>query len=201
METSSPPTKATGPWKSIAVTSFYIVCFYSGLAFVLAATLVGAYFYRQESRPTLPAPWNTSALVATASPTYASNDGKSLELSYTVKNNTVLNYSQDDEAAKKLRLMIKNQDGELSPPFENKELKLLSTPIFIPAGQTGALSLSIEDSDLPTPKDREVKADYDERVRTYLETEYTRFTGFALYDDVNRYQINLPKWAEEKPAN
>src|SRR3990170_2069220 len=201
METSSPPTKATGGWKRTAIVSFYIVSFYSGLAFVLAAILVGAYFYRQESRPTLPEPWNTSAFVAAAPPTYVSNNGKSLELSYSVKNNTVLDYSQDDESAKKLRLMIKDQDRELSPPFENKGLKLLYTPIFIPAGQTGALSLSIEDSDLPTPKDREVKADYDERVRTYLETEYTRFTGFALYDDVNRYQINLPKWAEEKPAN
>lgn len=148
---------------------------------------------------TPPKVWNTSALVVTGPPSFdVSKDGKSLEWDYSIKNNTNVDYNLDDETAKKLRVMTKLRDGRLAPL--NNWVTFLYTPIFIPAGQIVGLYPSAKLLNIPMPKDGEVKANYDERVRTYLETEFPRVSGFVLYDEENRYQINLP-WAEKKPAN
>jgi hypothetical protein len=187
MGTPSLSPKATTPLKRVAFISFF-----SGLGIALAATLVLISFVWYKSQPTPPKPWNASALTITGPPSLnVSKDGKSIELGYSVKNNTRVDFNLDTDAASKLRLLCESRAGALSPPFENNGLKLVYTPIFIPAGQTGALSLSIELSDIPTPKDREVKADYDERLRKYLESTED-VAGLAVYDQVNRYQINLP---------
>ncbi len=144
-------------------------------------------------------PWNTSALVVTGPPSFdVSKDGKSLEWDYWVKNNTNVDYNLDDYTANKLRVMTKFRDGSLAPL--NNWVTFLDTPIFMPAGEIVGLNLSVKLPNVPTPKGGEVKAKYDERVRTYLETEVPRVSGFVLYDEVNRYQIDLP-WAEERAGN
>lgn len=197
MEMPSLPTREASPWKRIAIISFF-----SGFGVALAAALVLTSSIWYKSRPTPPKPWNTSALVVTGPPSFSvSKDGKLLELEYSVKNSTNVDFKVDDNAAKQLRIMLKLHEGELSPPIENKGIQILYTPIFIPAGQKGTLGISVEDSTLPTQTKNEAAADYHERLRTYLETSYPRVAGIVLYDEINHYQLNLPKWADKKPAN
>ena len=84
-------------------------------------------------------PWNASALVITGPPSFdVSNDGKSLEWDYRVKNNTKVDYNLDDETVKKLRVMTKFRDGSLAPL--NNWVTFLYTPIFMPAGQIVGLT-------------------------------------------------------------
>jgi hypothetical protein len=195
METSSPPAGATSPWKRIAIVSFF-----AGLGITLAAALALGSFIWYQARPAPPKPWNTSALVATKPPSFVvSDDGKSLQLGYSVRNNTDVDYSLDDVTAKKLRVMAKFQNGELSTT--NNVVKYSDTPIFMPARQTASLNLSVDLPNLPMRKGAETPDDYHERLRTHLKTEYSEFAGIVLYDEANRYQINLPKWADKKPAN
>jgi hypothetical protein len=195
MATPSLPIKNTNAWKRVALISFF-----SGLGIAMAAAIVLASFIWYKARPTPPKPWNTSALVVTEPPSFdVSKDGKSLELGYAVKNNMPTDYSLDDATVKTLRVMTRFRDGRLGPL--NNFLKFSDTPIFMPAGQTVTVDVSIDLPDLPTRKGAEKSDDYHERLRTYLETEYPGVSAIVLYEEVNRYQINLPKWADKKSTN
>jgi hypothetical protein len=192
MGTSSPPIGTISTWKRIAIISFF-----SGFGVALAAALILGGFIWYTSRPTPPKSWNTSALVASGPPKCdAIEDGKRLELRYSVKNSTAIDYSLDAEAANKLRVMAKYVDGHLSQPVENANQ--VDAPVFIPAGQLGALTLAVRLSlsDLPTRGKAESEDDYRERLLAHLESTRPDIAGFALYDETNRYQIDLPKWAE-----
>jgi hypothetical protein len=181
-------------WKKLAIVSLF-----GGFGFVVGFAATAGVFLWYKSRP--PKPWNTSALVTTEARGFSiSADGKSLELKYTVTNNTDRDYSLNDEEAKRLRIVMKFGDGTLSPSLENKRLSLTNKSLFIPAKQEVALSLSVNlFSDLLTQNKIEAHTDYHERLVKYLETAYADVSGFVLYDEATRYQINLPKWSE-KPA-
>jgi hypothetical protein len=184
-------------WKVIVLRSFGF-----GAGFALTLSLVVCLWVWQKNRPRPPKPWNTTALVALEPPGFSMNsDGKTLELVYSVKNNTNVDYKLDDESAKQLRKMIRLNNGELSPPFENKGLEFEYAPIFIPAGQRGTVGVSLEFSALPHQRKGEADADFHERVRMYLEMTYPNYSGLVFYDEVNRYQINFPKWADKKPTS
>jgi len=198
METSSLPTKQVSSWKRVA-----IVCFFSGFGIATAAAVILGSVILYKSRPIPPKPWNASALVATESPYFrVDENGKKLVLRYVVRNNLNADYSQDEEAAKKLRALFKLAKQEaLTPPLEHKGMDLEDTPIFIPAKEKGTLVLSIEIANLPTKQKNETDDDFNERLRTYLEKTFPNVSGFVLYDEVNRYQINLPKWPDKRSDN
>lgn len=121
------------------------------------------------------------------------DDGKSIEFRYSVENKTDTDYDLDADQRVKVTLKLKN--GTLSPPFSS-ESKLLQLPIFIPAKQRALVIVKLPASDVPQRVSSDSDALYHERIRAYCEGHFRNVQEFVLFDDLNRYQVNLPRWRD-----
>jgi hypothetical protein len=177
-------------WKRLAVISLF-----GGAGFAVAvAGIVGAIAW-YNSRPKQPRAWNTSAIVADGPPTFsAGDDGKKIEFVYSLQNKSVTDYQID--SASSIKLLVKTKDGTFSPPLSSEDVHL---PIFVPAKQRAALLVSVPLPDFPEKGRFEFDGEYHERLRAYLNDRESNIDGFALFDDLNRYQIMLPRWVVEPP--
>ena len=56
--------------------------------------------------------------------------------------------------------------------------------------------LQLPATDIPQPIPSDSAAQYHERIRTYCEEHFGSVQKFVLFDDLNHYQINLPRWRD-----
>jgi hypothetical protein len=56
-------------------------------------------------------------------------------------------------------------------------------------------------ADIPTRNSNEPDAAFHERVRKYLEQRYGGLSGFVVFDNTYRYEVDLPKWSAEAPSS
>lgn len=179
-------------WKKILLRS---AGFGAGFAIVVCGVIGGVLWY--SSRPSKAVnKWNTTALKVTEPPAFGAykNDKDSrmyVEFNYSVQNNTDDDYKI--ESAESLKVLVRFTDGSVSEPVTT-EAASVKLPVFLPAKETGALSLVIQQS-VPTKTERETDEDYHEQLRSYLEKQWSRdkLAGFVLYDETNRYELNLPR--------
>jgi hypothetical protein len=179
-------------WKKILLRS---AGFGAGFAIVVCGVIGGVIWY--SSRPSKAVKkWNTTALKVTEPPAFGAykNDKDSrmyVEFNYSVQNNTDDDYKI--ESAESLKVLVRFTDGSVSEPVTT-EAASVKLPVFLPAKETGALSLVIQQS-VPTKTERETDEDYHEQLRSYLEKQWSRdkLAGFVLYDETNRYELNLPR--------
>jgi hypothetical protein len=73
--------------------------------------------------------------------------------------------------------------------------------MFIPAHQLGTLVLHFFDADVPKQLASESEEAYHERIRKFLNDYYPTLKGFAVFDETNRFQIDLPTWSRTKPKD
>jgi hypothetical protein len=194
-------------WKKLAIRSLF---FGIGIAGVLSIIAVVAIWY--TSRPAVPKPWNKRAIVAKDVPgfweaSWVSSDGKTtmpvLILQYTLENTTSTDYTIDSRSA--VKFMFRMSDGTVGTDMfsgaveasEGNQNDVL-LPLFIPAKQKAVFRCHFSDKDLPLKGVAESDDEYHERLRTYLDKTYS-VSGLVLFDDTNRYQIELPKWASKRP--
>jgi hypothetical protein len=192
MTTLTPAPGHPTLWKRLAIISLFGGV---GIAVTLAAILGVAVWY--SSRPKPPKPWNTDAIVAEDSPGFSSSsDGKKMSLSYSLRNTTDTDYHIDSDSI--LKLVMKTKDGTFTPPMaaDNGSVEL---PVFIPAKQKAYFQLSLVMSGVPQQTVGESDDAFHERLRAYLE-QYPNIDSFAVFEETNRYQINLPRWKSE-PVN
>jgi hypothetical protein len=150
-------------------------------------------------RPKPPKPWNSSAIVAKDAPGFrATGEGKNIEFMYTIENTTAADYRI--ETYSDLKVMIRAQNGGYSTPFP-KEIYSLDLPVFVPGKQKGTLNLTLIGARVPERKAMESDDEYHEKLRQFCDQEIGGLAAFVLFDDSNRYQINLPRWLDEKPKN
>jgi len=168
----------------------------AGVAVVIAALTAGGYWYL--SRPKPPKPWDTTAIVADGTPGFGvSDDGNKVVLTYSLENNTPFDYraTSSDE----LNLLRRfARDNALSQPV-TAETASIGFPIFIPAKQKAEVSLTINFVETPKQKPSETPEQFHETLRTYVLDQMRGDAVVVLFDQTNRYQINLPKPAPQPP--
>ena len=166
-----------------------------GLGTAVGLALIIGGFLRYESRPKPPKPWNTTAILSSDDvPSFdGSRDGKEIHFTYTLQNATDTDYEIGSET--EIRITFKNRDGSLTEPLP-KELVTLRRPVFIPAKQKAMSRISLVFGNVPQKKTTETDEQYHERLRTFCKEEIGD-AGFVLFDENNRYQINLPTIRKE----
>jgi len=191
---SSEPPRPSWNWKRLALKW---LAFGIGVALGAAAIIGSLVWY--TSRPTPPKPWDTRALVAGHPPGFSvTDDGKRIRFSYPVENRTEEDYKV--ELAGEVKILVKTEDGGFSQPLPD-EAKHLEVPIFIPAKQTGTIVVFLSVSGIPTKEPNEADKEYHERIRTFCNDRLKGVYGLALFDETNRYRIDLPRWLPERPKN
>jgi hypothetical protein len=166
-----------------------------GTAIGLALLVAGFLWY--QGRPKPPRPWNTVAIVSKNPPSFASSkDFGNVEFTYAVENATSLDYEITSDEA--IKVIARYTDGTLSAPLP-KEVRHLDLPVFIPSKEKGVLTLSVALSEIPKRRASETDEQYHERLRAYCEEQIGGVANFVLFDEANRYQINLPRWLAEPP--
>lgn len=192
MTTPTPSPGHPSLWKRLAIISFFGGL---GITVTLAAILGVVVSYSSRLKP--PQPWNTNAIVADGPPGFSSStDGKKMSLSYSLRNTTDTDYHIDSDST--FKLVMKTKDGTFTPPIpaDNGSVEL---PVFIPTKQKAYFQLSLVMSGVPQQTVGESDDAFHERLRSYLE-KYPNIDGFAVFEETNRYQINLPRWNSE-PIN
>ena len=164
-----------------------------GLGTALGLAILFGGFLWYQSRPK---PWNTSAIVSTAAPSFNSSaDYKYFQLSYDMENRTATDYQITSDGG--LKMMMRNTEGVLSPPFLDGSERL-TLPIFIPAKQKGYLRVSVAlNGEIPERGSSETDEQYHERLRAFCGDKFARIGTLVVFDEVNRYQIELPKCRTE----
>lgn len=199
--------KPINGWKKLALRSLFIGV---GIAVTLSIFAGAVIWY--ASRPTPSKPWNSHAIVANDTPgfwteSWVSNDGKTtvpiVVLQYTLENTTSTDYTIDSRSA--LKFVLRFPNGAITPNLFSDESggssgyrDDISLPVFIPAKQKSLVRCHFSDTDLPSKNATESDADYHERLRAYLDKTY-KISGLVIFDDVNHYEIELPKWASKRP--
>jgi len=168
----------------------------AGIAVVIAALAGVAYW--SWSRPKPQKPWDTTAIVADGTPTFdVAEDGKKVVLTYSLENNTAFDYraTSSDE----LHLLRRfARDNALSQPVK-AETASIGFPIFIPARQKAEVSVTINFVETPKQKPSETPEQYHETLRAYVLDQMSGDAEVVLFDEMNRYQVNLPKPAAQLP--
>lgn len=180
-------------WKRLALISLF-----GGFGFAMGLVAVLGAIVWYNGRPKPPKPWSTSAIVANGAPRFSALNGekKGVELTYAVANRTESDYRIESNSP--VSILIRTKDGVLSPPFSDGSLTV-TNPVFVPSGQKGSLALSVLLPDVPESKTGESDVQYHERLRDYLEHHAEAVASFVIFDDSNKYEIDLPRWLPQKP--
>ena len=168
-----------------------------GAGFALALCIIVGGFAWYNERPKLPKAWNRNAITAAGAPGFGiRSDHKYIELSYSLLNTTKTDYKIDSDTG--IKLMLESTDGAFSHP-QSKESVPVRLPIFIPAEQKGTFTLSLLSPDVPQRNNSETDEEYHERLRAYLDHKGNLVASFVVFDEANRYQIDLPRWLSKRP--
>ncbi len=166
-------------------------------AILMAALVLGVVLWRRSTpKPPPPRPWNTTSLIAQEPPGFglvAMREKKLISFSFMVENT-----KSDDYEFRPLgvKLMVKYKDSSLRGPISPPS----GTPwhsAFIPAKQRGHIAILLSTREAPLKSARESEQEYHERLRGYLQEHFKNVNGFVLYDEINHYQLNLPRWRSE----
>jgi hypothetical protein len=88
-------------------------------------------------------------------------------------------------------------NGTLSEPL-TEPMASVRYPVFIPAKRMAFLGVSIAVSRIPPRETEESDVEYHERLRKFLNQELAGIDGFTLFDETNRYEIDLPSWGSQQ---
>lgn len=109
------------------------------------------------------------------------------------------------ESRSAVKFMFKAPDGTVGTNMFSGTIEAnegnqndIELPVFIPAMQKAFFTCHFGDADLPSKNPAESDSDFHERLRAYLDKTYS-ISGLVLFDDTNHYQIELPKWASQRP--
>lgn len=167
-------------------------------AVLMAAVVLGAVvWYRSRPKPPpAPVPWNAAAIIGHEPPGFDVVTGmekRLIRLSFIVENTTARDYEFKRSSVK---LMLKYKDGSLEGPIDVLGGMLLRDA-FVPANQRGQINLLMGAPEAPEKAAGRNEKDYHEQLRAYLNEHFSGLSGFVLYDDLNHFQINLPRWRSE----
>lgn len=188
MDIASLSAKTLSPWKKLVV-----IALSGGVGFALTTAVIVGCVVWHKSRPS---PWNTKVVIAIKPPGFSvSDDNKSIELAYTLENTGGHDFHLD--SASPIKVFARIKDGTLIGPFGDKTVLSIHFPVFIPARQKTAVLVSMPVSEIPTRTVGERDTEYHERIRKLLEQRNSSLSCFVVFDSINRYEVDLPKWRSE----
>lgn len=123
--------------------------------------------------------WLPDVLPPSNSETWVPQSSGTLEFTYIVENRSGSDYSTNGTS---VVAMVQHPDG-LTAFVESINVKY---PIFIPSGQKVKVSVNIPYVDVGS-------VDKNTDLRKFVRERLPKLSGFVLFDQSNRYQIELPK--------
>jgi hypothetical protein len=169
-----------------------------GAGFAVAFCAVAGSWIWYSQRPKPPKPWNKQAITAEYDFVRPDGDKNNLTFHYILQNNTDSDYRLDSDTGIEITGRLKQEKGFSA--FANHYVTT-EYPVFVPAKSRVWISLTIpypypeKERDKPTDDERK---QYTTNVVTYVTDEMGNLDGFALFDTLNRYEIDFPDGWEER---
>ncbi len=182
------PLRTETNWKRIFLRAAGVG---AGLGLGLAAILGVALWY--GSRPKPPKPWDTKTIQAgydDAGDGATERNTSDIGLWYFLKNNGLEDYRIGDSDS--VQLSVTSNDGALAP---FNRFASIETPIFVPAGHKTSVFMKLKtvgqfQNRLPQHPTDAQEEQYRKDALDYLNG--TQITGFALFDEAHRIEIDFP---------
>jgi hypothetical protein len=166
--------------------------FGGGLAIVLALIIGGYLWY--ESKPRPPKPWDNKAITANYDFVDTEGEKNTIVFYYTLQNNTDFDYRIVD--ASSVTLMSKLEKTKSLSGTKNDDFLKIDFPILLPAKQRARFAIHFN---YPYEKKSRGEATQDEREKyrkelaAFLKEKAPNLNGFALFDELNRYQVDFAR--------
>jgi hypothetical protein len=197
---STPPVAAEAPkqfnWKRLFIKA---AGFGAGFALMLAVLAgVGLWYW---NRPKPPKPWDTQAITAEYIKADVEGDKNTLVFSYTLQNNTDLDYRVEDASAITLGAKLK-QENSIS--LGGPDSFAADYPIFIPAHGRTRFRLHLpaypyENREKANATDDE-EHDFYTGLAQYLTNHTANLDGFFLFDNAKRIEIIFPSGWQKRAS-
>ena len=162
----------------------------AGLLLLVVLGAVGSALRHPKSEK--PEAWKQEDIKATyvASQLKAADKAHAtLTLSYDLENNTDLDYRLTDGPGIAIMSRLKS-DGSLS----QEERPRLSYAVFLPARQRARIAIEITEPFVWPSQDDAV---YEAKIKDFVKQRLTNVSGFVLFDEADRRQLELPSgWGE-----
>jgi hypothetical protein len=171
-----------------------------GAGFAICACVLAGAAYWYSSRPK---PWNKNALKATYATmefdTRPQEASYKVDFLYDVENATERNYEFNSSNFTLLAVLA--ESNALSKEFGHyqAEVPRLDGPAFIPAHGKARVHVFVA-YEYPSGWTPQEKNDA-KKVVAALDHRLNELTGFVAYDQINHYEIDMPKgWKEWRDA-
>ena len=180
------------PWKRIVLKA---AGFGVGFA-VVAALIIGTCLW-WSSRPVKPKPWNKAAISASYEAILAAGKDNTVEIMFTLRNNTDQDYKVTDESS--THVGVSTRQFQVTN-YQDKDFARFDYPIFVPAKSQVQVILNVPlimKERLRDGASDDEEHDYNTRVAQLMKVAADNVSGFVLLDDNARYEIDLPEgWTE-----
>lgn len=176
-------------WKRIFLRSAGL-----GVGFALTLAVILGIVVWYDSRPKPPKPWDNRTIQAVFDRTIPEHAIGKVGLRYSLKNSGNEDFRIENKESIQISIRI-GDDDELTP---FNRVVSLETPVFIPAGRKSMVFLYLQTGEtwtnfkhvLPAQATDEDEKEYEKAVLDYLGG--TRITGFAVFDESHRMEIDFP---------
>ena len=166
--------------------------FGAGLAITLALIIGGYLWYSSKPKP--PKPWDTKAITATYDRVDTEGDNNTIVFYYILQNNTDYDYHIVD--ASNVTLMDKLEKQKSLSWGKSDQFLKFDYPLLLPAKQRLRFAIHLD-----YPYNKKIKAEatkdeiekYRKALSGFLKEETPNLNGFAMFDELNRYQIDFPR--------
>ena len=177
-------------WKEILLRA---VGYGAGITLALVLVAATGYYYLQ--RPTPPRPWNAGAIRATFYRVDTTGESKQLQFQYVLENTTDTDYSLETYSTPRIAGMLKDTNSLTG--FADNEI-VLRLPIYVPAHKKTRIDITLPSYGFATivepgeSSTKEERQKYHVAVAAYVTKEMSNLNGFVIFDESQRYEIDLP---------
>jgi|SRR5665213_207043 len=182
-------------WKRIVLKA---AGFGGGFAAVAALIIAACLWW--SSRPVKPKPWNKTAITASYEAIIAAGKENTVEIMFTLRNNTDEDYKILDESS--THFGVTTRQFQVTN-YQDKDFAKFDYPIFVPAKSQVQVILHVPlimEERLRDGASDDEGHDYNTKVAQLMKAAAGNVSGFVLLDDNARYEIDLPEGWTERAA-
>jgi|SRR5882724_547992 len=178
-----------------------------GAGAVFATAIVIALLFWYTTRPVKPKLWNRDAIAAEYYRILTTDQPDSkLQFEYVLENKTDKDYELQKYSAPKIAAKL--EDTNSLTGFADENEIVLKLPVFVPAHQKTRITISMPSygfspsTHLTGSSTPEESHRHHAEVAAHVTKQMSNLNGFVLFDESNRYQVELPNgWKKETEAN
>jgi hypothetical protein len=182
--------QAMAPWKQILLKSIGV-----GLGMGIGLSVAAGFYVWYSSRPVPPKPWDSAAITANFRSADTAGENNHFRFRYILENHTERDYRAKTSG---LFLSAVLREKNTLTGSGKGDVKFAQDTIFLPAKDHAEVVI-----ELPTysftgqkqPKDTDSAEEhkrYRDAVKKYVDDNLPGLSGFAAFDETNKYRINFP---------